>query len=396
VFIQSSFKLVRMDGKFEIVVKTLFGLEGVLAEEIRELGADNIAKGKRMVSFTGDNALLYKANYRLRTALRVLKPIKKFRAANPDEVYNAVKKIPWEKYIVDKQTFSIDAVVYSEIFTHSKFVAYRVKDAIADYFTERFGKRPSVRVINPDIYINVHISHDNCTISLDSSGESLHRRGYRSSQGEAPLSEVLAAGMILLTGWKGETNLIDPMCGSGTLLTEAAMIALNIPPGMYRSEYAFEKWNDFDRELFESITEDDSGEREFHFKCYGSDISPLAIDKALKNVAGASLSKYIELNVKSMQHITDPPQPGLLVMNPPYGERISPKDIFELYSMIGERLKHAFMGYNAWIISHKDECFDAIGLHPKQRIKLMNGELECEFRCYEMFVGKKKFTSKKQ
>ena len=381
---------------FNMVAKTLYGLEDVLANELTALGAGEVTIGRRMVSFTGDQAMLYKANFCCRTALRILKPIAVFKAENANDVYQEVKNIDWNKYFTPDKTFAVDAVVFSESFAHSKFVAYRTKDAIADYFHEKYGKRPSVRVNNPDFYINIHISHNDCTVSLDSSGESLHKRGYRVSQGEAPLNEILAAGMILKTGWHGESHFVDPMCGSGTLLIEAAMIALNIAPGIFRKEFAFERWNDFDSELFDDVCNDDSAERAFDYKCYGSDISPSTIQKAKKNVKNTSLSKYIDLKTLPFQQFTEPPIPGILVTNPPYGERITTNDLNELYSMIGERLKHEFMGYDAWIISYKDVCFDQIGLRPKQQIKLMNGELECEYRCFEMFEGKNKEFKKRK
>lgn len=375
---------------FEMVAKTLYGLEDILAGELTTLGANNIQIGRRMVSFSGDKEMLYKANFCCRTALRILKPIYHFKAKDADTVYNEVKKVAWENYMSLETTFAIDSVIFSEDFNHSKFVAYRTKDAIVDYFMEKVQKRPSVRVNNPDLYINIHISHNDCTLSIDSSGESLHKRGYRVEQTEAPLNEVLAAGMVLKTGWKGESNFVDPMCGSGTLLIEAAMIALNIAPGIHRKEFAFEKWIDFDQELFDRIYNDESREKTFEYKCYGSDISPAAIEIAQKNVRSAGLTKYIELNVLPLQKFTEAPQPGILVTNPPYGERISSRDLMGLYSMIGERLKHVFTGYKAWIISYKDECFDKIGLRPSERMKLINGSLECEYRCFEMFDGKNK------
>jgi len=381
---------VMKENHFRMVAKTLFGLEDVLAGELKDIGAENIVSGRRMVAYTGDKAMLYKSNFCLRTALRILKPIAEFKATDVNDVYSQVKKIEWDRFMSLDKTFAVDAVVYSEVFNHSKFVAYKTKDAIADYFKEKYDQRPSVRINNPDIYVNIHVSHDDCTVSLDSSGESLHKRGYRVAQGEAPLSEVLAAGMILKTGWRGESNFIDPMCGSGTLLIEAAMIALNIAPGVYRKEYAFERWLDFDSDLFDEICNDDSAEQKFEFKCYGSDISPVAIGKATKNVKSASLSKYIELKVMPMQKYTDPPRPGIIVTNPPYGERLTNNDLDTLYAMIGERLKHVFTGFRAWILSYKEECFYSIGLHHSQRIKLMNAELECEFRCYDIFEGKNK------
>lgn len=389
IILNSQFS-IKMSETFEMVAKTLYGLEEILAEELLALGANDLQIGRRMVSFTGDKELLYKANFHCRTALRILKPIYHFKAKDADTVYKEVKKVEWEKYLSLDKTFAIDSVIYSEDFNHSKFVAYRTKDAIVDYFIEKFKKRPSVRVNNPDLYINIHISHNDCTLSIDSSGESLHKRGYRVDQTEAPLNEVLAAGMILKTGWKGESNFVDPMCGSGTLLIEAAMIALNIAPGIHRKEFAFQKWVDYDEELFDRIYNDESGEREFAFHCYGSDISQAAIDIALENIRSAGLMKYIDLKVKPFQQYTEAPKPGILVTNPPYGERISSRDLLGLYNMIGERLKHVFMGYKAWILSYKDECFDKIGLRPSEKIKLMNGSLECEYRCYELFEGTNK------
>ena len=375
---------------FEMVAKTLYGLEEILAGELIKLGANDVQIGRRMVSFTGDMALLYKANFYCRTALRILKPIHKFKANDADTVYEEIKKIHWEDFITLDKTFAIDSVIYSENFNHSKFVAYRTKDGIADYFFEKYQKRPSVRVNNPDVNINIHISHNDCTVSIDSSGDSLHKRGYRVEQTEASLNEVLAAGMIMMTGWSGECNFVDPMCGSGTLLIEAAMIALNIAPGIYRKEFAFEKWLDFDQELFDTIYNDESNEKEFKFKCYGSDVSPSAIEIATNNIKNAGLSKYIDVQVMPFQQYKEAPKPCILVMNPPYGERISVKDITGLYSMIGERMKHVFTDCKIWIISYKEECFEKIGLRPSQKIKLINGSLECEYRCYEIFEGKNK------
>lgn len=374
--------------KFEIIAKTFQGLEDVLAEEISILGGENIEIGRRMVSFIGDKELLYKSNLQLRTALRILKPIYQFTANNTDEVYEKIKEFNWDKYLSPSQTFAIDSVVYSEEFKHSKFVTYRTKDAIADYFSEKTGNRPSVRINNADIILNLHISQHNCTLSLDSSGESLHKRGYRVEQTEAPINEVLAAGMILKTGWRGEKNFIDPMCGSGTLLIEAAMIATNTAPGIYRKDFAFERWNDYDEELFDKLYNDDSMEKTFEYKIFGSDISPKAIAIAERNIKSAGMSKYIDLKVLPFQRYEEAPESGILVTNPPYGERISSQDLLGLYEMIGERLKHVFKGYDAWIISYREECFDKIGLKPALKLELMNGALECQYRKYEIFSGK--------
>ena len=377
-----------MNQEFELIAKTFQGLEEVLAQELTELGAGNIEIGRRMVSFTGDKAMMYKANFCLRTAIRILKPIKHFTANSADEVYDAIKSIEWDEYLDNMSSLSVDAVVFSEEFRHSKFVAYKVKDAIVDYFREKTGNRPSVRINKPDLGINIHIAENQCTLSLDSSGESLHRRGYRQEQVEAPLNEVLAAGMILMTGWRGECDLIDPMCGSGTIPIEAALIARNIAPGVFRKEFGFEKWKDFDRELLDSIYNDDSQEKEFNHKIYGYDNNPKANEIATHNVKAAGVSKDIILKIQPFQQFEQPAEKSIIITNPPYGERISSDDLLGLYKMIGERLKHAFTGNDAWILSYRDECFDQIGLKPSVKIRLMNGALECQFRQYQLFDGK--------
>ena len=373
---------------FELIAKTFQGLEEVLAEELTNLGANDIQIGRRMVSFTGDKEMMYKANFCLRTAIRILKPIKHFQAKDPDEVYEQIKMIRWEDYLDEEKSFAVDAVVFSTEFRHSKFVAYRVKDAIVDYFKEKTGKRPSVRINKPDVMLNIHIAQEKCTLSLDSSGESLHRRGYRQEAVEAPLNEVLAAGMILMTKWRGECDLIDPMCGSGTIPIEAALIARNIAPGVFRKEFAFEKWNDFDQEMFDNIYNDDSQEREFEHKIYGYDNNPKANEIAMHNIKAAGLSKDIVLKIQPFQQFEKPKEKSIIVMNPPYGERISSRDLLGLYQMIGERLKHAFQDNDAWVLSYREECFEQIGLKPSVKVPLFNGSLECEFRKYQIFGGK--------
>ena len=375
---------------FEMIAKTFQGLEEVLAQELTALGANEIEIGRRMVSFSGDKEMMYKANFCLRTAIRILKPIKHFTAKDADEVYEQIKAIRWEDYLDTDKTFAVDAVVFSEEFRHSKFVSYKVKDAIVDYFREKSGERPGVRVNKPDVLLNIHIAETKCTLSLDSSGESLHRRGYRQEAVEAPLNEVLAAGMILMTGWRGECDLIDPMCGSGTIPIEAALIARNIAPGVFRKEFAFEKWVDFDQELFDTIYNDDSQEREFTHKIYGYDNSPKANEIATHNIKAAGVSKDVVLKLQPFQQFEQPAEKSIIITNPPYGERISTNDLLGLYSMIGERLKHAFTGNTAWILSYREECFDQIGLKATSKIPLFNGALECEFRQYEIFDGKYK------
>lgn len=377
-------------GEFELIAKTFQGLEEVLAKELVALGANNVQLGRRMVSFTGDKALMYKANFHLRTAVRILKPIMHFKAANADEVYEVIKSVNWEEYLDCNSTFSVDSVVYSDVFRHSKFVAYRVKDAIADYFNEKMGKRPSVRLNNPDLIFHIHIAGEECTLAFDSSGESLHRRGYRVETGAAPINEVLAAGMIMLTGWNGECDLIDPMCGSGTIPIEAALIARNIAPGVFRQGYAFEKWKDYDSELFKSIYDDDSAEREFKHKIYGYDVDGRMVACARRNVKSAMMGDIIEIECRDIKDFVEPAEKAIMIVNPPYGERLMSDNILQVYKELGSRLKHAFQGNEAWIISSNYDCFDQIGLKASARVPLYNGDLDCEFRKYELFQGKYK------
>ena len=372
---------------FQMVAKTFQGLEDVLCEELINLGARNVETGLRMVSFEGDLQTLYKANLCCRTALRILKPIFKFSASDPDELYDAVRELEWEKFLSPDSTFAIDSTVNSSEFPHSKYVTYRVKDGIVDHFSDRYGRRPSIRLNGADVILDVHISDSRVTISLNSSGESLSRRGYRTEQTDAPLNEVLAAGLILKTGWRGDCVLADPMCGSGTFLIEAALIAANINPGIYRESFAFEKWPDFDADLFESIYNDDSAERTPSHRILGGDMDPEAVAIARKNIANARLSEYIDLDCKPMQDWTDNDEEGMLIMNPPYGERLRPDDIDDLYRSIGTTLKRYFKGWHVWILGYRDEHFKAIRLKHTVQFPVLNGALECSFREYVMFDG---------
>ncbi len=374
--------------EFKLIAKTFQGLEEVLAKELTGLGAKDIAPGRRMVSFTGDKELMYRANFSLRTAIRVLKPIANFKANTADEVYEAVKSIDWNNYLDLNTSFAVDSVVYSEDFKHSKFVAYKVKDAIVDYFREQTGKRPNISVTNPDIKFNMHIAEDNCTLSLDSSGESLHKRGYREATVDSPINEVLAAGMILLTGWHGECDLIDPMCGSGTIAIEAALIARNMAPGIFRKKYAFENWKDFDRELFDHIYNDDSQEKTFEHHIYAYDLDKNAVAVAQRNANAAGVANDITIVAQPIQQFKQPAEKSIMITNPPYGERISSPNLLGLYRTLGDRLKHQFVGNEAWIIGYREETFEQIGLKPSLKIPLFNGSLDCEFRKYQIFDGK--------
>lgn len=376
-----------MSEKFEMVAKTFQGLEGVLSDELKALGATDVQQGNRMVSFTGDKEMMYRANFCLRTALRVLKPIYKFRSADADDLYEQVKRYDWTQLMDASKTFAIDSTVYSESFRHSRFVTYRVKDAIADFFMEKEGRRPSIRLNGPDLRLDVHISGEEVTISLDSSGDPLYKRGWRVAQTEAPINEVLAAGIIELSGWHGQCNLVDPMCGSGTFLIEAALIAANINPGVYRKDYAFQHWSDYDQEMFEKIYNDDSGEREFTHKIYGSDVAVQAVAIAEANIKNAGLTKMIEVKQQDLRDITEVPEKGVVITNPPYGARLKYEDIEDLYRSIGEKLKKVFTGYDAWLITYDRDLTSLIGLHPSVTYPLLNGELECELREYVMFEG---------
>ena len=369
----------------ELIAKTFQGLEPLLAQE---LTANDIQIGRRMVSFTGDKAMLYRANFCLRTAIRILKPIKHFKARSADDVYNAVQSIDWSDYLTPQTTFAVDSVVFSQEFKHSKFVAYKVKDAIVDQFRERSGERPNVSVSNPDIQLHIHISDFDATLALDSSGESLHRRGYRQEKVAAPLNEVLAAGIVMMSGWDGKCDFIDPFCGSGTIAIEAALIARGIAPGVFRKDYAFEKWPDFDADLFSSVFNDDSSEREFNHHIYGYDNDPNAVGIALRNIKSAGLSKDITVEMRDFKDFTKPAEKAIIITNPPYGERISSPDLIGLYHLIGQKLKHELSGGEAWILSYHEECFEAIGLKPSLRTPLYNGSLECEVRKYQLFEGR--------
>ncbi len=377
-----------MTDKFDMTAKTFLGLEGVLADELRALGAEDVTEGNRVVFFRGDKEMMYRANFACRTAIRVLKPFLTLNSTGADDLYEQLKSFDWEKLMKVDTTFSVDVTAYSENFSNSRFVTYRVKDAIADFFNDKYGKRPSIRLDNPDIRLDIHISGRDVTLSLDSSGDPLFKRGWRVAQTDAPINEVLAAGIILLSGWDGKTDLVDPMCGSGTFLVEAALIAANIAPGVYRDHYAFQQWPDYDEELFDKIYNDDSNEREFTHKIYGSDIEGKAIAIARANVKNAGLNKYIELERRDFNEIEQVPEHGTLITNPPYGERLSVEDIDQFYRDLGFALKHTFRGYNAWLICYDKDQYFKIGLKPSVKYALNNGGLDCELLQYVIFEGR--------
>ena len=377
-----------MEDTFKMVAKTKAGIENILAEELAAMGAQNVEVLNRAVSFEGDKALMYKANYCCRTALRILKPINGFVARNELMLYNNIVKIKWHEIFNINETFAIDAVTSGNYFTHSHYVALKVKDAIADEFREHFGARPSVDVDNPDLRINVHIENERVTLSFDSSGDSLHKRGYRKAVDKAPMSEVLAAGLIKLTGWQCDSNFIDCMCGSGTIPIEAAMMAMNIPAGFFRKKWGFMTWHDFDKELWNNVVLDAGAEmKEFEYEILASDHSAKAVEIARANIENAHLNHDIKLSKQDMFEMVPPEGGGIMIINPPYGERMEERDLVDFYKGIGDALKKNFKGFEAWIISSNNDAMKLIGLKPSQKINIYNGPLECKFEKFEIFEG---------
>lgn len=382
-----------------MIAKTFFGFEEILAKELQVLGAQDVEQGVRMVSFSGDKGFMYKANLSLRTALKILKPIYYFRANNELGLYKGISGIDWSKYLNANMTFVIDTTVHSDYFKHSQFVSQKSKDAIVDQFRNRTGARPSVDKDYPDVRINIHIDKDQVSVALDTSGNSLHQRGYRTATNIAPINEVLAAGMLLLSGWEGQGHFIDPMCGSGTILAEAAMIACNIPANLNRKEFAFEKWNDWDNELFEQIIDSLMKKvKEFHYTIQGYDKAPSAVLKAKDNIRNANLDEYVtiaEKNFFDTEKVTQGPLH--MVFNPPYGERLD-IEMERFYKDIGDTLKQSYPGTNAWFITANLEALKFVGLKPSRKIKLFNGSLEARLVKYEMYEGSKrtKFQDRKE
>ena len=376
---------------FRLVVSTLPGLEPVLAGELLRLGGKDIKEHTRSVSCVGDLGFLYKINLNLRTGLRVLRPIKRFKASNDKELYEEIKKINWRDFMNNKGTLWIDASLNSENFNHTQYVAQVSKDAIVDQFRGETGFRPSVEKERPDLRLHLHIFKDEVTVSLDSSGDSLHKRGYRNATNLAPLNEVLAAGMIILSGWERHIQFIDPMCGSGTISIEAALLANNIPPGYYRDDFGFMRWKNFDEELWKLILEK-SIEKigEHQPEILTSDISANVLKKAKENVLNAKVEDIVQLKKSSFFDLQATKERGMIFLNPPYGERMEKDDIPKLYKEIGDKLKKDFPGYTAWLISSNLEGIKKIGLHHTRRITLYNGSLECKFLRYEMYSGSKK------
>lgn len=374
-----------------MLAKTLYGFEELLAKELRNLGASNVKEGVRSVSFDGDTGFMYKANLCLRTAIKIIKPIHSFSVRNENELYKKIYNMDWSEVLSPDATFAIDTTLFSDVFTHSLYVSQKIKDAIVDKFRDTDGQRPSVDVKFPDIRLNVHIHKELCTISLDSSGRSLHHRGYRTATNIAPINEVLASGLLLLSGWDGQSDFLDPMCGSGTFLTEAAMIACNIPANINRKEFAFEKWEDFDETLFEKIIDSSLNKtREFHHKIVGYDKAPSAVRKATDNIANANLSEYITVERKNFFETTKFTEKQLhMVFNPPYGERLN-LDMEDFYASIGDTLKQEYPGTDAWFITSNLEALKFVGLRPSRKIKVFNSHLESRLVKYVMYSGSKK------
>ncbi len=380
-----------MNNNFKMVAKTMFGFEEILAKELRNLGAGNVEEGVRSVFFEGDTGFMYKANLCLRTAIKIVKPIHSFQVRNENDLYKKIYAMDWFDYLSTSTTFAIDATVNSDNFTHSLYVSQKTKDAIVDKFRDTDGSRPDVDIKFPDVRINIHIQNDQCNVALDSSGRSLHQRGYRTATNIAPINEVLAAGLLLLSGWDGQCDFLDPMCGSGTLLTEAAMIACNIPANINRKEFAFEKWHDFDADLFEKIVDSSLNRtREFHHRIMGYDKAPSAVRKAQDNIVNANLSDYITVERKNFFDTEKFTENHLhMVFNPPYGERLD-IEMENFYTDIGNTLKRNYPGTDAWFITSNLEALKFVGLRPSRKIKVYNSHLESRLVKYVMYEGSKK------
>ena len=373
------------------IAKTFAGLEGVLAQELRDLQIEDVEILNRAVSFKGDLRALYMANYWCRTAIRILKPIAEFPAEDELALYKGIRSIDWSELMGLEDTFAIDATLSNSKINHSQYAALKTKDAIADQFVFKFKQRPNVETTQPTLRISIFIQNDICTVALDSSNISLHKRGYRVSAGSAPLNEVLAAGMILLSGWDKNSNFVDPMCGSGTLLIEAALIAMNIPPAIYRNYFGFFNFKDFDAELWSEIKFDAlAKQRDIDFKIVGTDLAAGMVTVAEKNIQSAHLQKDIQVEKIPMEDFTPPEAPGFMVCNPPYGERIKTADIVDLYRSMGDTMKRKYGGYTVWIISSDIIALKQIGLYPSQKLELYNGPLECRFEKFEIYEGSKK------
>ena len=374
---------------YQLVTKTVSGLEEVLADEIRALGAKNVRLMHRAVLCEGNKEMMYRLNYNVRTGLKVLKPFKTFFARNEEQLYKGIQEIQWSDLLRTDQTFAIDAVVSGRVFTHSQYAALKTKDAIVDQFRDIFGIRPSVNTLNPDLRINLHIREDKVQVLFDSSGESLHKRGYRRQVDKAPMNEALAAGLIQLSGWKADSNFIDCMCGSGTLPIEAAMFAMKIPAGYYRKEWGFMKWPDYDEELWNKIKEEaDSQICDFDHEIWASDRSAKAVDIAKGNINFAHLQHDIKVMKRDMEDLTPPEDKGIVIINPPYGDRLDEADIDEAYRNIGNTLKHNFQGFTVWLITDDAVALKNVGLKPKVKIPVWNGPLECRFVRFDIFEGK--------
>ncbi|MBN2487310.1 MAG: RNA methyltransferase [Bacteroidales bacterium] len=376
----------KKDEQFDLVAKTFYGFEQLLADEIKLLGGTDVEPGRRMVKFKGGLAVLYKANIYLRTSLRILKNLHSFTITSQDDYYNGLRNIEWENYLGLHHSFAIDSVVFSEIFKNSLFAAQRAKDAIVDRFRTKYAKRPLVDTENPDVLINVHISDNIVTISLDSSGASLHRRGYRTAEGAAPINQVLAAALIKLSGWDYNTPLYDPMTGSGTIAIEAALMARNIPPGLIRKDFCFQNWPDYNKTLYRQLLEEVQL-ADTKPQIYANDISADVLEIARQNASKANISSFIRFTNKPFGEIKPVSGPGTVIINPPYGERMKEKEINALYSDIGSTLKNKFGGFNAWIISSNANAMKEIGLKPFKKFKVLNGSLECTYSGFELFAG---------
>lgn len=379
-----------MFGSEYFVAKTFAGLEPLLLKELEELGAVNCQLMSRSVAFEGPFELLYRVNYFSRLALRVLWRQAAFSFGSNRQFYEHLFDFPAEKFLKKDGTMAVHATNVDSIFKTPLFASVLAKDAICDRFRDLYDQRPSVDKEDPDVQFHLHIYKDQAQLFLDSSGESLHKRGYKVRNHPAPINEVVAAAMVKMSGWQADCDFIDPMCGGGTLLVEAAMQALNIPAGFYRRHFGFFEWKNFDLALWKQIKREASIKDDVPVNFYGSDINAGFLEIARSNIAKARLQDFITLERKDMLSSPAAATPALVMFNPPYGERLDVEDMNGFYASIGDALKQKFPGCRAFMISSDIEALKHVGLKPTKKCVMYNGPLECRFVSYELFSGDRK------
>ncbi len=373
-----------------ITLKTFYGLEKVLVEELEELGYKEAIALNRAVQIKGTWKDVYYLNLHLRCAISVLVQIGQFKIRKEDDLYKSCMKIDWTEYFSVDKTFAVKGAVYSDMFRHSRYPFLVVKDAIVDTFRDKLGDRPNVNVKTPQVAFDVYVNRDQVTLSLNTSGAPLFKRGYRDETGEAPLNEVVAAGLIRMSGWDRKSAFFDPFCGSGTLLIEAALLATGLPSQLERQHYAFKNFANYDAEVWQALLDEiPRGLRELPCVIAGSDISAEMVTKARRNLRRLPIGRFVDTRVESFEEAVKPGESGVMISNPPYGERMG-EEIEEMYEEIGNWMKGSMAGFDCWILSSNDAAMKRVGLKPERKFRVFNGDLECTFRKYSIYEGSKK------